>query len=55
MHDFKAPGNPYRHPSVVMPHEHVDPQHYLDTKDLTEDKLAEIYAYYQFLIDLHIS
>lgn len=27
----------------------------MDTKDLTEDKLFEIYAYYSLLIDMHIA
>jgi hypothetical protein len=55
VYDFKAPGNKYRHPNVILPHEHCDIQHYLDTKDLTQDKLMEIYAYYSLMIDMHIS
>jgi len=35
VYDFKAPGNKYRHPNVILPHEHCDIQHYIDTKDLT--------------------
>jgi len=53
--NVKAPGNNKRHPSVMLPHEHVHIQHYLHTEDLTEEKLFEIYAYYNHLIDLHIS
>jgi hypothetical protein len=55
IYNIKAPGNKFRHPSVMLPHEHVHIQHWLSTKDLTEDKLYEIYAYYTYLIDLHIS
>lgn len=53
--DFKCPGNKHRHPNVILPHEHVDIQHYIDTRDLTEDKLFEIYAYYSLLVDMHIA
>jgi len=55
LHAFKAPGNPHRHPSVIVPHEGVHPQDQIDVASLTQDKLNEIYAYYQYLIDLHIS
>jgi hypothetical protein len=55
VYDFEAPGNKFRHPNVILPHEHCDIQNYLDTKDLTEDKLFEIYAYYSLLIDMHIA
>ena len=53
--NFEAPGNKYRHPNVILPHEHVDVSHFIDTKDLTEDKLFEIYGYYSLLIDMHIA
>ena len=53
--DFEAPGNKYRHPNVILPHEHCDIQNYVDTKDLTKEKLVEIYAYYSLLIDMHIA
>jgi len=55
VYDINAPGNKYRHPNVILPHEHVDIQHFMDTKDLTEDKLFEIYGYYSLLIDMHIA
>jgi len=51
----KAPGNAHRHPSVILPHENVHIQRWFNTKDLNDDKLTEIYAYYSHLIDLHIS
>jgi tellurite resistance-related uncharacterized protein len=51
----KAPGNHYRHPSVILPHENVHIQRYMNVKDLTEEKMTEIYAFYNQLIDLHIS
>ena len=55
VYDFKAPGNKYRKPNVILPHEHVDVQNFLDTKDLTEEKLTEIYAYYSLMVDMHIA
>ena len=51
----KAPGNAHRHASVILPHENVHIQRWFNTKDLTEEKLFEIYGYYSHLIDLHIS
>lgn len=53
--DFEAPGNKYRHPNVILPHEHCDIQNYVDTKELTPEKLSEIYAYYSLLVDMHIA
>ena len=55
VYNTKAPGNHHRHPSVILPHEHVHIQHWFDTDSLTQDKLTEIYAYYSHMIDLHIS
>lgn len=55
IYNMKAAGNAHRHPSVVLPHENVHIQRWFNTKDLTEDKLFEIYGYYSHLIDLHIS
>lgn len=55
IYNKKSSGNHHRHPSIALPHEHVHIQHWFDTKDLNEDKLTEIYAYYSHLIDLHIS
>jgi hypothetical protein len=55
VYNFEAPGNKHRHPNVILPHEHCDIQHFLDTKDLTQDKLFEIYAYSSLLVDMHIA
>jgi hypothetical protein len=55
IYNKKAPGVVYHKPSVILEHEHIHIQHYLDPKKLTEDKLTEVYAYYNYLIDLHIS
>jgi hypothetical protein len=55
VYNIEAPGNKYRHPNVILPHEHVNIQHYLDTSNLTQDKLNEIYGYYSLLIDMHIA
>jgi hypothetical protein len=52
--DLKSPGNKHRHPSVALPHDHVHVQHYIDA-NISEEKYHEIFAYYSFLIDLHIS
>jgi hypothetical protein len=27
---MEAPGNKYRKPQVILPHEHVSPNHYID-------------------------
>jgi hypothetical protein len=53
--DLKAVGISSRQPSVIVDHEHVHIQHYLDSKNLKGEKLYEIYAYYNYLIYLHIS
>lgn len=53
--DFKAPGIPHKFVSVAMPHEHVHPQHYVDLDSLTPENLQELYGYYSYLVDLHIS
>lgn len=55
IYNKSAPGNAHRHPSVILPHENVHIQRFMNTKDLTEEKLYEIYGYYSHLIDLHIS
>jgi len=55
VYNFKAPGNKYRHPNVILPHENVNIQKWIDTKSLTKDKLYEIYAYYTLLVDMHIA
>ena len=55
VYNKKAPGNHHRHPSVILPHEHVHVQHWIETDSLTPEKLNEIYAYYSHMIDLHIS
>jgi len=55
IYDFDAPGNKYKHPNVILPHEHCDVQHFIETKSLTKDKLFEIYGYYSLLIDMHIA
>lgn len=55
IHDINAPGNKYKKPSVIIPHEHVHPQHYIDVKTMTDDDIQEIYGLYSYYIDLHIS
>jgi len=55
VYNLNAPGNHYRHPNVILPHEHVHIQHYVDVNGLDKDKLFEIYGYYSLLIDMHIA
>lgn len=55
VYDFEAPGNKYRVPNIICPHQGVNIQQYVDTSSLTEDKLFEIYAYYTLMIDMHIA
>lgn len=55
MHNIKAPGNIYRKPQVILPHEHITSTNYLDTTGLTEDKEWELFGYYAFMVDLHIA
>lgn len=55
VYNFDAPGNKYRHPNVILPHEHVNIQKYIDTNSLTEDRLYEIYGYYSLMVDMHIA
>jgi hypothetical protein len=40
---------------VILPHEHVDIQHFIDAETLTPEKLDEVYAYYSLLVDMHIA
>ena len=55
VHNIYAPGNKYRHPQVILPHEHVSTQHPIDTTGVDSDKMFELYGYYAYLTDLHIA
>lgn len=55
VHNFNAPGNKYRHPQHILPHEHVHVTHPIDIDSNNKEQLMELYGYYQFLIDLHIA
>lgn len=55
VYDVKAPGNIYKKISVALPHEHIHPQHQINTKTLTDSDVQEMYGLYTYLIDLHIS
>lgn len=55
VNNIRAPGNKYHKVQYILPHEHVNVQNYLDTSDLSKDKLFEIYGYYAFLVDMHIA
>ena len=53
--NVRAHGIIMRNPHVILPHEHVHIQHYLDAEYLRGENLTKVYAYYNYLIDLHIS
>ena len=55
IYNVNAPGNKFRHPNVILPHENVHVQRYINTEDLNEEKLFEIYGYYSLMIDMHIA
>lgn len=55
LHNMKAPGNIYRKPKVILPHEHISQSNYLDTTGVTEEKEWELFGYYAYLVDLHIA
>ena len=55
VYDVKAPGNIFKKISVALPHEHIHPQHQINTKTLTDNDVQEMYGLYTYLIDLHIS
>lgn len=53
--NMKAPGNKFRKPQVILPHEHVSPSHYIDVDGNNPDQMMEIYGHYAYLIDMHIA
>ena len=53
--DMTAPGNKYRKPSCILPHEHVSPNHYIDVDGNDPDQMMEIYGHYAYMIDMHIA
>ncbi len=55
IHNIKAPGNKYRKPQYIIPHEHVSADHPVDVTGLEGDKLWELYGYYAYMVDLHIA
>lgn len=52
---MSAPGNKFRKPQVILPHEHVSPNHYIDVDGNDKDQMIEIYGHYNYLIDMHIA
>lgn len=55
-YDNRPSGNPVVKPRVILPHEHIDTQNYIDLKGLdNEDKLFELYGYYAYMVDMHIA
>ena len=50
-----APGNKYRKPNVILPHEHVSPNHYIDIDGQNADQMMELYGHYAYMIDMHIA
>ena len=55
VYNFNAPGNKYRHPQYILPHEHVDITAPIDVDSSNKDQMLELYGYYAFLVDLHIA
>jgi len=55
IYDIMAPGNIHRKLSIILPHEHVDTQHYIDAKSMTQTDIQELYGLYTYFVDLHIS
>lgn len=53
--NFNAPGNKYRHPQYILPHEHVDITAPIDVDANNKEQMLELYGYYAFLVDLHIA
>lgn len=53
--NMNAPGNKYRKPSVILPHEHTSANHYIDVDGQDKDQIMEIYGHYAYLIDMHIA
>jgi hypothetical protein len=53
--NMKAPGNKYRKPNAILDHEHIPIHTKFDVSNLDKDGLMDIYAYYSYMIDLHIA
>ena len=53
--NMKAPGNKFRKPSCILPHEHISPSHYIDVDGNDKDQMMEIYGHYAYMIDMHIA
>ena len=55
INDVNAPGNKHKKVSLVYPHEHVHPQHLIDSRSMTNEDVQELYGLYTYYVDLHIS
>jgi hypothetical protein len=55
VHNIEAPGNKFRQPLTILPHEGITTSNYIDTSGLTKDKEFELYGYFSYLVDLHIA
>ena len=53
--NMNAPGNKHRKPQVILPHEHVSANHYIDVDGNDKDQMMEIYGHYAYMIDMHIA
>lgn len=53
--DFTAPGNKFRKPQVILPHEHCSYLHPIDIDGTDKDQLMEVYGHYAYMIDMHIA
>jgi len=55
VHNMNAPGNIYRKPKVILPHEHITQTGFMDVTGFTEEKEWELFGYYAYMVDLHIA
>ncbi len=53
--NMEAPGNKFRKPQVILPHEHISPNHYIDIDGQNPDQMMELYGHYAYMIDMHIA
>lgn len=53
--DITAPGNTFRKPRCILPHEHVNISNFVDIDGQNKEQMMEIYGHYAYMIDMHIA
>ena len=53
--NMEAPGNKFRKPQYILPHEHISANHYIDVDGQDAAQMMEIYGHYSYMIDMHIA